>query len=207
MPSKYTVPLKTVVKDMNLQPLHLSRDYETAVLTMADVNRPAMQLTGFYNYFDPKRMQVIGMVESTYLDTLSHEERLKAFDRFMAYDIAALVICHKCEPFPECLEMAEKYDRNVFFTPTDTSDFQARVIFLLHDYLAPRLTTHGVLVDIYGEGVLLMGDSGIGKSETALELIHRVAQLLAVLLIELRLILHHTAVGRHIGEEHKGQTA
>ena len=85
MASKYTIPLKTVVKDMNLQPLHLSRDYETAVLTMADVNRPAMQLTGFYNYFDPKRMQVIGMVESTYLDTLSHEERLKAFDRFMAY--------------------------------------------------------------------------------------------------------------------------
>jgi len=148
MPSKYTIPLKTVVKDMNLQPLHLSKDYETAVLTMADVNRPAMQLTGFYDYFDPKRMQAIGMVESTYLNTLSHEERLVAFDRFMAYDIAALVICHKCEPFPECLEMAEKYDRNVFYTPSDTSDFQARVIFLLHDYLAPRLATHGVLADI-----------------------------------------------------------
>ena len=81
MASKYTVPLKTVVKDMNLQPLHLSTDYDSAVLTMADVNRPAMQLTGFYNYFDPKRMQVIGMVESTYLDTLTHEERLHAFDR------------------------------------------------------------------------------------------------------------------------------
>ena len=195
MASKYTIPLKTVVKDMNLQPLHLSRDYETAVLTMADVNRPAMQLTGFYNYFDPKRMQVIGMVESTYLDTLSHEERLKAFDRFMAYDIAALVICHKCEPFPECLEMAEKYDRNVFYTPTDTSDFQARVIFLLHDYLAPRLTTHGVLVDIYGEGVLLMGDSGIGKSETALELIKRGHRLVADDAVEIKLIGENMLIG------------
>lgn len=195
MASKYTIPLKTVVKDMNLQPLHLSRDYETAVLTMADVNRPAMQLTGFYNYFDPKRMQVIGMVESTYLDTLSHEERLNAFDRFMAYDIAALVICHKCEPFPECLEMAEKYDRNVFYTPTDTSDFQARVIFLLHDYLAPRLTTHGVLVDIYGEGVLLMGDSGIGKSETALELIKRGHRLVADDAVEIKLIGENMLIG------------
>ena len=181
MRSKYTVPLKTIVKDMNLQPLHLSKDYETTVLTMADVNRPAMQLTGFYNYFDPKRMQAIGMVESTYLNTLSHEERL--------------VICHRCEPFPECLEMAEKYDRNVFYTNTDTNDFQARAIFLLHDYLAPRLTTHGVLVDVYGEGLLLMGDSGIGKSETALELIKRGHRLVADDAVEIKLIGENMLIG------------
>ena len=195
MRSKYTVPLKTIVQEMNLQILHKSRNYETAVLTMADVNRPAMQLTGFYNYFDPKRMQVIGRVESTYLDTLTHEERLNAFDRFMAYDIAALVICHGCEPFPECLEMAEKYDRNVFYTPRDTSDFQARVIFLLHDYLAPRMTTHGVLVDVYGEGLLLMGDSGIGKSETALELIKRGHRLVADDAVEIKLIGENILIG------------
>ena len=93
MRSKYTVPLKTIVQEMHLEALHLSSNYDTALLTMADVNRPAMQLTGFYNYFDPKRIQVIGRVESTYLDTLSHEARLEAFDRFMTYDIAALVIC------------------------------------------------------------------------------------------------------------------
>ncbi len=195
MRSKYTVPLKTIVQEMNLQALHLSRDYETAVLTMADVNRPAMQLTGFYNYFDPKRMQVIGRVESTYLDTLTHEDRLRAFERFMAYDIAALVICHECEPFPECLEMAEKYDRNVFYTPRDTSDFQARVIFLLHDYLAPRVTTHGVLVDVYGEGLLLMGDSGIGKSETALELIKRGHRLVADDAVDIKLIGENILIG------------
>ena len=107
MVTKYPVSLKKIVIKHNLEPLHLSKDYESAVITTADINRPALQLAGFYNYFDPKRMQVIGRVESTYLDTLSHEERAKAFERFMAYDIAALVICHGCEPFPECLEMAE----------------------------------------------------------------------------------------------------
>ena len=195
MRSKYTVPLKTIVEKMNLQPLHTSKNYDTALLSMADVNRPAMQLTGFYNYFDPKRIQVIGRVESTYLDTLSPENRLVAFDRFMAYDIAALVICHGCEPFPECLQMAEKYDRNVFYTPMDTSTFQARAIFLLHNYMAPRLTTHGVLVDVYGEGVLLTGDSGIGKSETALELIKRGHRLVADDAVEIKLISQDTLIG------------
>ncbi|MBR4472388.1 MAG: HPr(Ser) kinase/phosphatase [Oscillospiraceae bacterium] len=195
MRTKYTVPLKTIVKEMNLKPLHLSKDYETAVLTMADVNRPAMQLTGFYDYFDPKRIQVIGRVETTYLETLSHEDRLQAFDRFMTYDIAGLVICHGCEPFSECLEMAEKHDRNVFYIETDTSEFQARIIFLLHDYLAPRLTTHGVLVDVYGEGLLLTGDSGIGKSETALELIKRGHRLVADDAVEIKLIDENVLVG------------
>ena len=179
MRSKYSVKLKTIVQEHNLHPIHLSKDYEQAVLTTADVNRPAMQLTGFYNYFDPRRLQIIGRVESTYLNTLSREERRKAYERFMAYDIAALVVCHGVTPSPECVEMAERYDRNLFVTDEDTSDFQSNVIAALHNYLAPRLTTHGVLVEIYGEGVLLMGDSGIGKSETALELIKRGHRLVA----------------------------
>ena len=179
MRSKYSVKLKTIVADHNLRPIHLAKDYEEAVLTTADVNRPAMQLTGFYNYFDPRRMQIIGRVESTYLNTLSREERRRAYERFMGYDIAALVVCHGVTPSPECVEMAERFDRNLFVTDEDTSDFQANVIASLHNYLAPRLTTHGVLVEIYGEGVLLMGDSGIGKSETALELIKRGHRLVA----------------------------
>lgn len=195
MRSKFTVKLSTIVKEHGLTPLHTSKDYENAVLTTADVNRPAMQLTGFYNYFDPHRLQIMGRVESTYLDTLSHEERLAAFERFMGYDIAALVICHGVEPFPECLEMAERFDRNVFITEEDTSDFQADVISALHSYLAPRLTTHGVLVEVYGEGVLLIGDSGIGKSETALELIKRGHRLVADDAVEIKLVGRDTLVG------------
>ena len=195
MRSKYSVKLKTIAEEHGLTPLHLSKNYETAVLTTADVNRPAMQLTGFYNYFDPKRLQIIGRVESTYLNTLSHQERLHAYERFMGYDIGGLVICHGVKPSPECLEMAIKYDRNLFTTDQDTSDFQADVIRSLHNYLAPRLTTHGVLVEVYGEGVLLMGDSGIGKSETALELIKRGHRLVADDAVEIKLVGKNTLVG------------
>ena len=195
MRTKYTVALKTIVKEHNLQILHAARDYETAVLTTADVNRPAMQLTGFYNYFDPRRVQIIGRVESTYLDTLSREERLTAYERFMSYDIAALVLCHGVKPSRECMEMAERFDRNLFITEEDTSDFQAGLISTLHNYLAPRLTTHGVLVEIYGEGVLLVGDSGIGKSETALELIKRGHRLVADDAVEIKLVGRDRLVG------------
>ena len=193
--TKYTVKLKTIVEEHKLHPLHTSADYEKAALTTADVNRPAMQLTGVYNYFDPHRLQIIGRVESTYLDTLTHEQRLDALERFMQYDIAALVICHGAAPFPECLEMADKYDRNVFITNEDTSAFQADVINSLQHYLAPRLTTHGVLVEVYGEGILLIGDSGIGKSEAAVELLKRGHRLIADDAVEIRKVSTNSLVG------------
>ncbi len=195
MISKYSVKLKTLVEEHQLQPLHTSKDYETALIKTTDVNRPAMQLTGFYNYFDPHRIQMIGRVESTYLDTLSPEQRLQTFEQFMQYDIAALVICHEVRPFQECLDMAEKYDRNLFITPMDTSEFQADLISSLKAHLAPRITTHGVLVEVYGEGVLLMGDSGIGKSETALELIKRGHRLIADDAVDIKRISKDELVG------------
>ena len=195
MISKYSVKLKTLVEEHQLQPLHTSKDYETALIKTTDVNRPAMQLTGFYNYFDPHRIQMIGRVESTYLDTLSPEQRLQTFEQFMQYDIGALVICHGVRPFQECLDMAEKYDRNLFITPMDTSEFQADLISSLKAHLAPRITTHGVLVEVYGEGVLLMGDSGIGKSETALELIKRGHRLIADDAVDIKRISKDELVG------------
>ena len=195
MRSKYSVKLKTIVEEAHLTPLNLASDYESAVVRTADVNRPAMQLAGFYNYFDPQRIQIMGRVESTYLDTLSIEERKKTFERFMQYDIAGLVICHGVPPFPECIEMARRYNRNVFITDEDTSEFQADLIHSLREYLAPRVTVHGVLVEIYGEGVLLMGDSGIGKSETALELIKRGHRLIADDAVEIRRVSRDQLIG------------
>ena len=195
MRSKYSVKLKSVVEEHGLTPLTLSNDYETALVTTSDVNRPAMQLTGFYNYFDPRRIQIMGRVESTYLDTLSTEERLRTFERFMQYDICALVICHGVPAFPECIEMARKYDRSVFITEMDTSEFQADVIHSLKKSLAPRVTLHGVLVEIYGEGLFLMGDSGIGKSETALELIKRGHRLIADDAVEIKKVGRDRLVG------------
>ena len=195
MASKYSVALKTIVEEHGLTPLHLSKNFDNMKVTTADLNRPAMQLTGFYNYFDPKRIQIMGRVESTYLDTLSDEQRRETFERFMQYDITALVLCHGVKPFPECLEMAEKYDRNLFITAEDTSMLQADLISSLKKYLAPRITTHGVLVEIYGEGVLLMGDSGIGKSETALELIKRGQRLIADDAVEIKRISRTQLIG------------
>ncbi len=195
MAGKYSVKLKTVLEEHGLTPLHLSRDYDTALIRTADLNRPALQMTGFYNYFDPHRIQIMGRVESTYLDTLTHEQRLETFERFMSYDIAALILCHGVQPFPECIETAEKFDRNLFITNEDTSELQADLISALKKYLAPRVTTHGVLVEIYGEGVLLMGESGIGKSETALELIKRGHRLIADDAVEIKRISRELLIG------------
>jgi HPr kinase/phosphorylase len=154
-----------------------------------------MQLTGFYDYFDARRMQIIGRVETTYLETLSLEDREKAFEKFMEYPIAGLVICHECAPFEECIEAAKKYDRNVFITEQDTSEFMALLIAKLHRHLAPRITRHGVLVEVYGEGVLITGESGMGKSETALELVKRGHRLIADDAVEIKIVGRDSLVG------------
>ena len=195
MPGKYSVKLSTIVKEHGLEPLHTSQDYETRLLTEADVNRPALQLAGFYNYFDPNRLQILGRVESTYLELKSDDERRQCFEELMKYDLSAMVVCHGARAFPECIEMAEKYDRNLFLTPEDTSDFMADVISSLHTHLAPRTTMHGVLVEVHGEGVLITGDSGIGKSETALELIKRGHKLVADDAVDIRRIGRDRLIG------------
>lgn len=195
MAAAYSVPLKTVVTEQGLTILHQSSEYETQLLMTADVNRPGLQLAGFYNYFDPRRLQIIGRVESTYLETFSAEERMKMFEEFMRHPIAGVVICHGMDPFPECMQMAEKYDRNVFLTREDTSAFMSRTIASLTAHLAPRITRHGVLVEVFGEGLLILGDSGVGKSETALELIKRGHRLVADDAVEIKRINRTTLMG------------
>ena len=181
--------------EQGLTVLHAAQDYATHEIRTADVNRPGLQLAGFYNYFDPERLQIIGRVESTYLETLTPDQRRERFEQFMRYNIIGLVICHGMDPFPECLEMAEKYDRNLFLVRKDTSEFMADLIASLSSYLAPRLTQHGVLVEVFGEGVLITGDSGVGKSETALELIKRGHRLVADDAVEIKRINRTTLMG------------
>ena len=195
MSSAYSIPLKKVVEEQGFTLLHTSSDYDEIRLETADVNRPGLQLAGFYNYFDPKRLQIVGRVESTYLETLTEEERRMRFENFMRYPIKGLVICHDMEPFPECMEMAEKYDRNVFLTREDTSRLMARLIESVSAYLAPRVTRHGVLVEVYGEGILITGESGIGKSEAAVELVKRGHRLIADDAVEIKRISPTTLIG------------
>ena len=192
---RYTVPLQKIVTEQGLTVLHTAADYATRAISTADVNRPGLQLAGFYNYFDPERLQIIGRVESTFLETLTPAQRRERFETFMRYNIIGLVICHGMDPFPECLEMAEKYDRNLFLVRKDTSEFMADLIASLSSYLAPRLTQHGVLVEVFGEGVLITGDSGVGKSETALELIKRGHRLVADDAVEIKRINRTTLMG------------
>ena len=192
---KYTVKLCEIAKRTNLTPVHLSDNFESIDLEEDDVNRPALQLTGFYSYFNPRRIQIIGRVESTYLDSLSDEDRRAAFDKLFSFDIPCLVVCHECPVFPECLESAKQNNVSVFINEDNTADVEASIITELHRAMAPRKTIHGVLVEIYGEGVLLTGDSGIGKSETALELIKRGHRLIADDAVEIKKIEKDTLVG------------
>ena len=192
---RYTVPLQKIVTEQGLTVLHAAADYDARAISTADVNRPGLQLAGFYNYFDPERLQIIGRVESTFLETLTSAQRRERFETFMRYNIIGLVICHGMDPFPECLEMAEKYDRNLFLVRKDTSEFMADLIASLSSYLAPRLTQHGVLVEVFGEGVLITGDSGVGKSETAIELVKRGHRLIADDAVEIKRVSAKSLVG------------
>ena len=180
------VRLPELVESLNLELIHCGADYETALVGIKDVNRPGMQLLGSFHYFDERRLQVIGMAETKMLEGLSSEERKQAFEGLFAYHIPALVIARDLEIFPECLDMARKYQRTLLHTQDTTVDFTTQVIDILSQRLAPSITRHGVLLDIYGEGVLITGESGVGKSETAIELVKRGHRLVADDAVEIR---------------------
>lgn len=194
--SKYTVPLTTIVDELELESLHRSADYDQVLIETSDVNRPGLQLTGFYDYFDPKRIQVLGRVETAYLMGYRSDDRLMRFEKLMERKPVAMVICHHAQIYKECIQAAEKYDVNLLVSTMDTSEFMALAIEILRHHLAPRETRHGVLVEIHGEGVLITGESGIGKSEAALELVKRGHRLIADDAVEIK----RTARERLIGQ-------
>ena len=176
------------VAQFNLEVLNRGADFDTMLLTITDVNRPGLQFHDFYDYFDPRRLQVIGKAEITYLKGLTEQRRRKCFDDLFLYDIPALVISRGLDCFPECLESAREHGRTLLRTEETTVEFTSRTIEYLNRVLAPCVTRHGVLLDISGEGVMITGDSGIGKSESAIELIMRGHRLVADDAVEIRRI-------------------
>ena len=180
------VHLAELVEHLNLAVVNKGSSFDTALVGIKDVNRPGLQLVGFFDYFDDRRLQVIGMAETKMLESMDPEQRSRSFSRLFEYDIPALVISRDLDIYPECLSMARKHQRTLLHTTDTTVVFTTKVIEYLTHALAPTITRHGGLLDIYGEGVLITGDSGVGKSETAIELIKRGHRLVADDAVELR---------------------
>ena len=172
----------------SLEILNKGGDFDSAQLTIVDVNRPGLQFQGFFDYFDPQRLQVIGKAEFMFLKGLESKDRKRRFDNLFMYDIPALVIARGLDCFPECLESAQEHEKTLLRTSDTTVGFTAHTIEFLGRELAPCVTRHGVLLDVHGEGVMIMGDSGIGKSETSIELIMRGHRLVADDAVEIRRI-------------------
>ncbi len=191
----YSAEIKKVVQHFHLENILPEIDLEGRVISRKEINRPALQLTGFYERFDNDRVQVIGRVEHSYLLTLSPQERKQAICHLFECHIPCLIICKNMEVFPEMIYYGRKYGVPIFRTPSTTTGFMAELIAWLYTELADRETIHGVLVDIYGEGVLIIGASGIGKSETALELIKRGHRLIADDAVEIKKVANHTLIG------------
>lgn len=195
MMNRYSVKLSEIVKDLELEIINASTGLDEQLVYTSDVNRPGLQLTGFYDYFDPERIQIIGRVETMYIKGFRSDDRRMRFEKLMERRPTAVVVCHRSEIFPSCVEMAKKYDVNLFSTKRDTSEFMAVLIEQLRHYLAPRETRHGVLVEVYGEGMLITGESGVGKSEAALELVKRGHRLIADDAVDIK----YTGRGRLVG--------
>ena len=191
----YSVPLTTLVKEFGLQVAYASSDYESIRLTVEDVARPGLQLAGYFDHFEPMRLQVMGNVETSYVAKLTSSERAMIFDRFFSYKFPALLIARNTEPDPQCIAMAVKHDVTVLRSSEPTSTIISTIITYLKAALAPRITRHGVLMEIYGEGILLIGDSGVGKSEAAIELLKRGHRLIADDAVEIKKVSANSLVG------------
>ena len=191
----YSAELIKIVEAFQLENILPEISLKGRTVKKKEVNRPALQLAGFYQSFDHERMQVIGRVEHSYLLSLGEEKRREAIRAFFSYKIPCLVLCRDMEIFPEMLEYGREFNVPIFHTSQITTDFIAELIYWLREELADRVMMHGVLVDIYGEGVLITGASGIGKSETALELIKRGHRLIADDAVEIKKIADRRLIG------------
>ena len=195
MSIQFTVPLTKVISTMKLEVAYMPQVEGEILVSSADINRPGLQLVGFFDYFDNQRVQLIGKSELAYLSQLTPEQEEEVMEKFMAAKPVAVIQTRSTPPSPVALEKAKKYGVPLLVTPEATTNFSAALTAFLNIELAPRITRHGVLVEVYGEGVLLLGDSGVGKSETAIELVKRGHRLIADDAVEIRRVSNKTLVG------------
>ena len=191
----FSVTLEKIRNEFSLEEIHSPHPCSEAKIISNDLNRPGLNFVGDYDFYDEKRIQVIGNAEYGYLNKLTEEKRREVLDEYMSHKPPLIVITRSNEIIPEMLEAAKKYGVFLMRTTISTSRFIAGLISFLHVELAPRITCHGVLVEVYGEGILLLGESGVGKSEAAIELVKRGHRLIADDAVEVRRVSDKTLVG------------
>lgn len=196
MGESYKVALSKIIDEFKLEVIYLPKLPEELSVECSRVNRPGLQMVGFYDHFEEERIQIIGKVEHLFLGQLGHEERSRRLEDFFRSSPVAVIYTTSIEIDDETVEYATKYGVPLLRTATRTSDFMAALIAYLNVQLGPRITRHGVLVEVYGEGILLLGDSGVGKSETAIELLKRGHRLIADDAVEITKVSATTLVGR-----------
>ncbi len=193
--SKYSIPLSDLVKEFQLEEIYLPKSANEIIIHSEEISRPGLALAGFTEIFDAHRIQIIGKAEHKYLSEMSSTQRSIRLENFLKLKPMAVVLTSKLSAFDELLKYAEKYEIPLLRTADRTSTFTAAIISSLNTHLGPRITRSGVLVEVYGEGMLILGDSGIGKSETAIELVKRGHRLIADDAVEITRVSSKTLVG------------
>jgi HPr kinase/phosphorylase len=179
MATTYTVALSKVIKELSLDVISMPGDPDKMLISSTDVNRPGLELNGFYDYYDSKRIMIFGNAETAFLNSITPEKRSLVLNEIFSKKPPAAIIARNLKPVPELVDATKKNGVPLLTTPETTSSLVARLVSFMNVEMAPRITRHGVLVEVYGEGILLVGDSGVGKSETAIELIKRGHRLIA----------------------------
>lgn len=196
MPEVYTIPLSKIIDELQLETAFLPKSADDILIQSRDVVRPGMELNGYHEYFDPNRIAVLGRAEMYMLESLKPERRAMALDSYLSLKPPAVIVARGIDPGKDFMEIAKTYHVPVLRTTESTSNVVASLVAYLNVELAPRITRHGVLVEVYGEGILLVGDSGVGKSETAIELIKRGHRLIADDAVEIRRVSSKSLVGQ-----------
>ena len=195
MKTGYTVPLTKIIKEFSLECIYTPDNLSELVISSTEVNRPGLQMAGYFKFFDNTRVQIIGKAEESYLENLDSQDATARMRDLFAQNPSAVVVCRNLEIPQSYAELAKDYGVPLFRTEASTSSFSAALIAFLNLNLAPRITRHGVLVEVYGEGILLLGESGVGKSETAIELVKRGHRLIADDAVEIRRVSDKSLVG------------